>query len=79
MKWTLEYSKNAVSFIENNKSVENTILLEIKKLIQKLEGKTININLKKLSGEWEGYYRIRKGKIRIIIMLIFIYIYQVFV
>lgn len=32
----------------------------------RMRGKNINIDIKKLSGEWEGYYRLRKGKIRII-------------
>lgn len=72
MKWTIEYSKNTVSFLKNNQSIEENIINEIKKVIQKLQGQTVNINLKKLSGEWEGYYRIRKGKIRIIIYLDFL-------
>jgi mRNA interferase RelE/StbE len=32
----------------------------------KIKGENINIDLKKLGGEWEGYYRIRKGRLRII-------------
>ena len=30
-------------------------------------GKNINIDVKKLKGEWRDFYRIRTGKIRIII------------
>ena len=32
----------------------------------KIKGENVNIDIKKLSGEWEGYYRLRKGKLRII-------------
>ncbi|MBE7443774.1 MAG: hypothetical protein HS132_00285 [Planctomycetia bacterium] len=39
---------------------------ELRKFFMKIKGVNININLKKPEGEWEGYYRIRKGKIRII-------------
>jgi mRNA interferase RelE/StbE len=32
----------------------------------KIKGENVNIDIKKLSGEWEGYYRLRKGRLRII-------------
>ena len=31
-----------------------------------MKGEDVNINLKKLVGNWEGYYRIRIGKMRLI-------------
>lgn len=31
-----------------------------------MEDQNINIDLKNLVGDWEGYYRLRKGKLRII-------------
>ena len=34
--------------------------------MRKFKGEDININIKKLRGEWEGFYRIRFGKLRII-------------
>ncbi len=34
--------------------------------LRKLRGEKINVNVKKLKGNWEGYYRLRKGKLRII-------------
>mgnify|MGYP001092506117 CR=1 FL=1 len=30
-------------------------------------GEDISIDVKKLKGEWKGYYRVRNGKIRIIL------------
>jgi mRNA-degrading endonuclease RelE of RelBE toxin-antitoxin system len=34
-----------------------------------MKGGSVNIDLKKLVGDWEGYYRLRKGKLRIIFEL----------
>jgi len=33
--------------------------------VARVEG-SINIDVKKLKGEWKGYFRIRKGRLRII-------------
>jgi len=34
--------------------------------LQKFDRQDVNIGIKKLSGRWEGFYRIRSGKIRIV-------------
>jgi len=34
--------------------------------IKRTKDKDINVDVKKLKGSWTGYYRIKKGKIRII-------------
>jgi mRNA interferase RelE/StbE len=34
-----------------------------------MKGGSVNIDLKRLVGEWEGYYRLRKGRLRIIFEL----------
>jgi mRNA interferase RelE/StbE len=39
---------------------------ELKNFLRKLRGEKINVDVKKLKGNWEGYYRLRKGKLRII-------------
>jgi len=39
---------------------------ELKKFLIKIRGGDVNIDLKKLVGDWEGYYRLRKGRLRII-------------
>jgi mRNA interferase RelE/StbE len=31
-----------------------------------MKGENVNIDIMKLKGNWEGYYRLRKGKLRII-------------
>ncbi|OGF63534.1 MAG: hypothetical protein A2Y62_16480 [Candidatus Fischerbacteria bacterium RBG_13_37_8] len=65
MKWRIDFSINAYKFIEKQ-NVKDKVIGELRKLILKLKGDSINVNLKKLEGEWKGYYRLRKGKIRII-------------
>lgn len=37
------------------------------KFLKKMRGDKFNVDVKKLKGEWEGFYRIRMGKLRIII------------
>jgi mRNA-degrading endonuclease RelE of RelBE toxin-antitoxin system len=39
---------------------------ELSKFIKRTKDKDVNVDVKKLKGSWAGYYRIRKGKIRII-------------
>lgn len=70
MSWSIEYSKDADKFLIKNPQIQKTLIAEIKKFIRKLNGETVNINFKKLHGEWSGYYRIRKGDVRIIFTII---------
>lgn len=65
MNWQIEYSKHAVKFIKKNNS-QGIVKDSMRKYIKYIDGEIINIDLKKLSGNWLGFYRIRKGKIRII-------------
>jgi mRNA interferase RelE/StbE len=66
MKWSVEYSKRANAFIGEH-CIEAKVTDSIRDFILQLIGSAINIDVKKLKGEWAGYYRIRKGKIRIIL------------
>ena len=66
MKWTVGYSKRANDFIEEQ-GIHDKVTGSIKDFILNLSGSNINIDVKKLKGDWAGYYRIRKGSIRIII------------
>lgn len=65
MTWRIDYSKDANKFIQKNK-LQADISAELKKFLLRLKGVDVNINLKKLVGDWEGYYRLRKGDMRII-------------
>jgi len=66
MKWRIDFSKDSLKFLEKNNLQENFIIDKIKLVLRKFKGEDININIKKLRGEWEGFYRIRFGKLRII-------------
>ncbi|MBI5057514.1 MAG: hypothetical protein HZB61_12950 [Nitrospirae bacterium] len=66
MNWDIEYSKRANDFIEEQ-GIRDKVRASIKDFILRITGLNINIDVKKLKGEWAGYYRIRKGKIRIIL------------
>mgnify|MGYP000591044971 CR=1 FL=1 len=65
MKWSVEYSAQAIKFAEQHE-LHDSIKNELKKLLLKMQGEIVNIDIKRLKGEWEGYLRLRKGKIRII-------------
>jgi len=69
MSWILNYSKDADKFLKKHPSEKEKLIKEIKKLILFLDGETVNIDLKKLTGSWGGFYRIRKGQIRIILQI----------
>ena len=66
MNWQIDFSSNSLKFLKKNNLKENFIIEEIKLVLRKLKGEDVNINVKKLKGEWKGFYRIRSGKIRII-------------
>jgi mRNA interferase RelE/StbE len=66
MKWEIEYSKRADNFIEEHR-IKDIVRESIKNFVLKITGANINIDIKRLKGEWAGYHRIRKGKIRIIL------------
>lgn len=65
MKWTINYSREAERFVEKEDICED-VRKEIVKFLRKMKGEEINIDVKKLKGTWKDYYRIRKGKLRII-------------
>jgi mRNA-degrading endonuclease RelE of RelBE toxin-antitoxin system len=68
MKWTIEYSQDADRFIQTE-GVQSEVKKQIEGFLRKLRGEAINIDVKKLKGEWKGYFRIRKGRLRIIFSL----------
>ncbi len=65
MKWRIDYSRDTEKFIQKQ-DIHNEVREELEKFLKKIHGGNVNIDLKKLGGNWEGYYRLRKGKLRII-------------
>ncbi len=71
MKWLIDLSKSSLKFINKNNINKKNIVSILIIAIKKLQGQNINIDIKKMSGNWEGFYRVRKGKIRILISISF--------
>ncbi len=67
MKWRIDFSKDSLRFLTHNNIKEAVIIDKIKFALRKFIGEDINLNIKKLRGDWEGFYRIRDGKLRIIV------------
>ena len=65
MIWTIEYSRDADRFIQVE-GIHGEVTKQIQGFLKKLIGESVNIDAKKLKGEWKGYFRIRKGRLRII-------------
>ncbi|HOV13985.1 MAG TPA: cytotoxic translational repressor of toxin-antitoxin stability system [Spirochaetota bacterium] len=66
------YSKESDKFLDKNQGIVNKKIINellIKSLKKIFKDEIINIDLKALKGEYENFYRIRKGKIRIIFEL----------
>ncbi len=64
MKWTVEYSADAVEFIDRE-DLSGQVSEQIALFLKKIRGQTVNIDAKKLKGKWTGYFRIRKGRLRV--------------
>lgn len=66
MRWHVELAKHASAFIEINHIPREYIFSVIADAIKNFQGEVILIDIKKMKGLWEGFYRIRKGKWRIV-------------
>jgi mRNA interferase RelE/StbE len=66
MNWQIDFSKEAIKFMKNNNIDEDNIISLLIKTIRRLKGECVNIDIKKMRGEWKDFYRIRMGKIRIL-------------
>ncbi len=66
MNWRIDFSRDSLKFLEKNNLQEDFIIDKIKLASRKFKGEDINIDIRKLRGEWEGFYRIRFGRLRII-------------
>ena len=69
--WKINLSKQTDRFVRNNKIKDNEILSFINKFINYSKGSDENIDVKRIKGKWKGYYRIRIGKVRIILKVDF--------
>jgi len=66
MSWEVHLTRKVYKFLETNNIQDKEIFDLVTKAISKFRGEDVTIDLKKLTGEWLGFWRIRKGKMRII-------------
>ncbi|MCR4292308.1 MAG: hypothetical protein NUV76_05470 [Candidatus Kuenenia sp.] len=69
--WRIELSKQADKFIQRENINDAEVLSLIQKFINYFSGSDENINVKRLKGKWQGYYRIRFGRVRLILKVEF--------
>lgn len=66
MDWEIGISRQAEKFLDQRHLPDEFAVEPVQRAIRKLRGEMVAVNLKRLSGEWAGYYRVRIGKIRVI-------------
>ncbi len=67
MSWRVAFSSDALKFLARNSVSEEAITEKVAEAIRMFQGERVNIQIKKLGGQWEGFYRIRRGRVRIIV------------
>ena len=70
MNWKIGSSRDAEKFLKQE-NLQSETVVEIIKFLKKMKGESVSVDVKKLKGDWQGFYRIRKGKLRIIFELNF--------
>ncbi len=70
MKWEIGFSRDAEKFLKRENLRSETVA-EIIKFLKRMKGESVSVDVKKLKGDWQGFFRIRKGKLRIIFELNF--------
>jgi len=66
MIWNVELSRQAEKFLEKNGVSRKDVFELIQAALERFQGENVNIDIRKLKGKWDGFHRIRKGKVRII-------------
>ena len=70
MKWEIGFSREAEKFLKRE-NIRSEAVAEITKFLKRMKGEPLSVDVKKLKGDWQGFYSIRKGKLRIIFELNF--------
>ena len=69
MKFTIELSNHAEKALRKKAITEDDLIDALDKFISWTEKKSVNIDVTKMVGVWEGFYRIRLGGLRIILLI----------
>ncbi|MBI3335256.1 MAG: hypothetical protein HY001_02045 [Candidatus Portnoybacteria bacterium] len=66
MSWEVHLTRKAHKFLGTNNIQDKEIFDLVIRATSRFRGEDVNIDLKKLTGEWLGFWRVRKGRMRII-------------
>jgi len=66
--WEYEFSKESIKALEKfDKKTTSLIKRKIKNIGNWLDDEAVlRVDIKELKGEWEGFYRLRVGRIRVL-------------
>ena len=67
--WTYSFSKSSLKFLEQiDREAKERIRARLLELGDYLEGKSqASVDIKRLKGKWDGFYRLRVGRVRVIL------------
>ncbi len=71
MKYKISLDRSVSKAIDKNLFSEEKLIRIIHTLLDWIEGNDVNLDIKKLKGKWQGFYRIRSGNNRLIIKVDF--------
>jgi len=66
MDWKIGFSRQAERFLSRNHLPDEFVSELLAKAVRRFSGEIVALDLKRLSSDWEGFFRIRSGKKRII-------------
>ncbi len=66
MDWKIGLSSRSLKFLSKNAVLKEEIFGCVEAAIRKFQGSNTNVDIRKMKGVWSGFYRIRKGDVRII-------------
>ncbi len=69
--WQIELSRQTDKSTKKENINDNEILNLVKRVFNYSKGLDENIDVKKMKGKWKGYYRVKIGKIRMIMKIDF--------
>ncbi len=64
--WKILLTRKAESLIDDGSVPVSLVKETVTLALRKLAREDVNVDFKKVSGKWEGFYRIRIGTLRII-------------
>lgn len=63
------FSKNSKNFLKKNPGHKTKAIEISKKFIRLISGGKEKLDVKKMKGKWEGFYRVRSGRTRILLSI----------